>query len=720
MRRWVTQLARFSYLLFLLCFMVAPTGRAQDAPAKVLKPGTAGTPYPDAGEIKAEGGLAPLTWHLSGGQLPPGLSVSPDGKIAGTPATAASQPFTFEMTVSDSSQTPQIATQRFSIVIGAAPLRIAGSATTPGSAPLRIIAPLKSPSAEGDRPPMLEPQHLVAERISYNPPRQPRFVVPLQATPTTPSSPKPDVPQKPAGSGGTQTASLGPLDPATFIQVYEDPKTGDRQLIYDPPKTITEKKKTIQLVADFESSIIIFPDGSKMGEDIAFNKLYITAKLASGNSSKDVIVNGYSEVGKDQATMAAQSGTAFQSAANIQAMVLNMAYTASDIIDNLYQPTTTVIPSGPIDFTTWGTFHKEIDFRGRGTDAKTVTDAIANAGDLKNDKIIALKARLRLYEPEIQAISDFLVQKENLGIVEKIGGRVFGIDRDSISAIAQQYKDDIQIAFDPKSTDPAQLNALQDLFQRTKLVYEDFGDIRQTIIAQMDKKEGEKNTYQDWQIKYEKTLQDYALTHRKDAASELKRLLATGSISLTENQAKDGDRLTITVESVPSGSTSGGIPVVFEVAIKKFGAKIQVSPSLLFIRRLGVTDVEATPPAGSTTAPLNRVNFAPSPGTTFGVAYFKRGSSSWDKFARGLGPGLGMNVTFMNYNDPSFNLATSQFTTTNGTNVQVGAGVIASLFDDKLQFTYGWNLNVEKRRSYFGVGFGFIEIGKELAKYISK
>jgi hypothetical protein len=105
---------------------------------------------------------------------------------------------------------------------------------------------------------------------------------------------------------------------------------------------------------------------------------------------------------------------------------------------------------------------------------------------------------------------------------------------------------------------------------------------------------------------------------------------------------------------------------------------------------------------------------------TFGIAYFKRGKTSWDKFARALGPGLGMNVTFMNYNDPSLNVATSQFTNTNETNVQVGAGIIGSLFDNKLQLSYGWNLNVERRRTYFAVGFGFIEIGKELAKYIPK
>jgi len=37
-----------------------------------------------------------------------------------------------------------------------------------------------------------------------------------------------------------------------------------------------------------------------------------------------------------------------------------------------------------------------------------------------------------------------------------------------------------------------------------------------------------------------------------------------------------------------------------------------------------------------------------------------------------------------------------------------------------IQFDYGWNSNVEHRRNYFGVGFDFIEMGKELTKYIGK
>jgi hypothetical protein len=748
MSRWVTQLARFRYTLFclLIWFTAAPGAQAQDA--MPLPQGRVGTSY--SAEIKTEGGLGPLTWHLSGGQLPPGLNVSPAGRIEGTPTGAASQPFTFEMTVSDSSLPPQIVTQRFSILIAAPPLRIVGSASATGPAPLKIIGPAKPITAEQGPATRLESQNLVAEPISYIPPREPHFVVPLLQA-SAAAAPKQETDQTPADKKGKDKAKtpddLGTLDPANFTWVYEDPKTGDRQPIYCPPKRTqndkdpktdkqrakycsseTTQKQPIQLVADYESSIIVIPDGNLMGGDVAFNKLFITARLTSGTSSKDVVVNGYSEIGKDQATMAAQSGTAFQSAANIQAMVLNMAYTAGDIVESVYSSPKldpkcgSPDDSGKMNIEAWRCRHQEIDFR--GDDAKATTEKIAKAGSVDADDIKALTEKLRLYQPEIQAISNFLVQKENLELVEKLGVKIFWIDRESMVAIAQQYKDNIQIAFDTKSTPTAKLQAVQDLLERTKLVYKDLGDIREEIKTKDMKSyvetEVETHTEKEWQGIYEKALKDYAERKRKEAASELERLLATGSISLTENQAKDGDRLTITVQSVPSSSTTGGIPVVFEVAVKKFGAKIQLSPSFLFVRRLHVRDTDVNPPSTSINGPLNRVNFAPSPGMTFGIAYFKRGNSGWDKFERGLGPGAGINVTFMNYNDPGFDLTKNQFTNTSGTNAQIGAGLIGSLFDDKIQVTYGWNLNVERARAYFGVGFGFIEIGKELAKYIPK
>jgi len=493
----------------------------------------------------------------------------------------------------------------------------------------------------------------------------------------------------------------------------------------------------MQFGVDLESSLRVIPDPTSMGEEPALNKIFITAKLTSGDTSKDVVVTGYSEVGKDKEAMAAQAGTAFQSAANVEAMVLNMAYIVGDIVHYVYRPEESQ-DSAPKTLDDWFKMQKEVDFK--SSEAQKTDQAIsasvrsntpfpqaAEANELER-----VQDRLRLYQPEIKAISDFFLQPENLTIVERVGVDVFWIDRNSLQAVAQQYKDDIQIAFDEKNTAPARAQALQDLLERTKLVYKDFGDFRQAIQGEMPKdlaakaeKTGQssaaaRHTNEEWKAIYQQEILDFSKGIRKRAFEQLKTHLATGSIALQDYQAKDGDRLTITVESLPANASTGGIPVVFYITVKKYGAKIQWSPSLLFVRRLGVTDTEASPPATSTAAPINRINFAPSPGMTFGIAYFKRGSTRGEKFLRALGPGVGMNVTFMNFNDPSFDLSTEKFVNTSGTNVQIGAGVVGSLFDNKLQISYGWNLNVEKRRSYFGVGFGFLEVGKEVAKYVSK
>jgi hypothetical protein len=43
---------------------------------------------------------------------------------------------------------------------------------------------------------------------------------------------------------------------------------------------------------------------------------------------------------------------------------------------------------------------------------------------------------------------------------------------------------------------------------------------------------------------------------------------------------------------------------------------------------------------------------------------------------------------------------------------------VVSLFDNMAQFTYGWNLQVTTRRDYWGLGFGFLEVGKTLGGLI--
>jgi hypothetical protein len=121
MKRWVAQLARFSYLFCLLWFIAAPAARAEDKP---LKAGKVGVQYTESVDRNGQGGSPPRTWSLTADQLPAGLSLSTTGQITGTPTAAGNQPYSFELTVSDSSHPPMTVARRYSIAITSDELRI--------------------------------------------------------------------------------------------------------------------------------------------------------------------------------------------------------------------------------------------------------------------------------------------------------------------------------------------------------------------------------------------------------------------------------------------------------------------------------------------------------------------------------------------------------------------------------------------------------------------
>jgi hypothetical protein len=75
-------------------------------------------------QFRTEGGLAPLSWKVSEGNLPPGISLDPSGKLSGAPTTAGRSAYQFVIEVADSSEPPQKFSQRFELMVRAAPLRI--------------------------------------------------------------------------------------------------------------------------------------------------------------------------------------------------------------------------------------------------------------------------------------------------------------------------------------------------------------------------------------------------------------------------------------------------------------------------------------------------------------------------------------------------------------------------------------------------------------------
>jgi hypothetical protein len=123
MRQSVTRFLVTSCLvLCITSFVICAFGGTQEL--MPLPNGQVGIAY--SAQIKTEGGQAPLAWRVATGELPPGLSVSASGLLEGKPTAARRDPYTFRLSVSDSSQPAQTAQMEFSIVIQAAPLRITG------------------------------------------------------------------------------------------------------------------------------------------------------------------------------------------------------------------------------------------------------------------------------------------------------------------------------------------------------------------------------------------------------------------------------------------------------------------------------------------------------------------------------------------------------------------------------------------------------------------
>jgi hypothetical protein len=93
-----------------------------------------------------------------------------------------------------------------------------------------------------------------------------------------------------------------------------------------------------------------------------------------------------------------------------------------------------------------------------------------------------------------------------------------------------------------------------------------------------------------------------------------------------------------------------------------------------------------------------------------------------------LTPGVGVNVSFMNFGTGDFDDTIQDsagntvggFKASTGGSIQVGIGVSASLFANAVQFTWGYNLQADVKHSYFGVGVGFVQIGQEIAKLAKK
>lgn len=102
------------------------------APA-TLPGGAVGTAYSQS--LSSSGGIAPYTYAIASGALPPGISFSSAGVFSGTPTTADS----YTAVVRSTDDAGYNATQSYTIVIAnAVPVAVDDSATTPSQQPVTI------------------------------------------------------------------------------------------------------------------------------------------------------------------------------------------------------------------------------------------------------------------------------------------------------------------------------------------------------------------------------------------------------------------------------------------------------------------------------------------------------------------------------------------------------------------------------------------------------
>jgi hypothetical protein len=113
-----------------------------------LPNGTVGTAYSQ--QLQSSGGTAPITWSVTLGTLPVGLTLnSGTGVISGTPTTAGTSNFTVQ--AADASTPQQLATKALSIIVNVAPLAITTTTLPNGTVGVAYNTTLQS---SGGTPPV--------------------------------------------------------------------------------------------------------------------------------------------------------------------------------------------------------------------------------------------------------------------------------------------------------------------------------------------------------------------------------------------------------------------------------------------------------------------------------------------------------------------------------------------------------------------------------------
>lgn len=211
-------------------------------------------------------------------------------------------------------------------------------------------------------------------------------------------------------------------------------------------------------------------------------------------------------------------------------------------------------------------------------------------------------------------------------------------------------------------------------------------------------------------------------------------------IAIANTGAKVGDRIVI---EVLNHTQRGELPRKLEVTlpVTEFGWIQRLSDSFLLVNRAGANDKENADlileagerlTSGNESEELelpSEVVFQPTPSFTYGWNFNPRidphavgGGARFRRFIDWLEPGLGINVAFPSFETRYVTLvkdstgAVSERPREFRRNINLGVGVVGTLFSNTIVVGWGRHLTAQAANSYWMLGLSFVQVVEGVLK----
>lgn len=552
---------------------------------------------------------------------------------------------------------------------------------------------------------------------------------------------------------------ISDMDPKEYVRILEVRKH-KKIVLYDP--RIPELRSQ-ELRANNDSKILVQILKYELPCNSALGGVHVRARL-DRHEGEDVelAVGNYRELGTDEDDEPTQEGLALKSLENTTAAVLNLFNLVEEILTS--SESSECAPSC-VDAV-------------RHTAERRYTDPMAgDEGETRfdfpseciADQAYACEERLKLLgqlavaeKARIEQLAQTFRSNSNHAVSAFISNQIFQRDLGSFQVDVGDFIAAITTLASGQEDDrnAARLTVYRDAVGVYLRFYEHFHKTRTQLGLARD----------------EFSRDDYRQVLQNLFIQSLRGNILDGEIALPSQDAKNRDTLLLWVRAHDNESDvdeSGDY--TFRVKLRNFGVHLNLTDSLLFIKRMGVSeDDEVTELAGemgendgdeTVQQVTGAVRFVPAAGISCGISwrpralrryigrlkhareneptastlsksqkrvrdgrdeeeYFidralvsTRPAGPWTKLGEALTPGIGLNVSFLDFGDID---GITRDSINEGNPFEVGVGPIVTLFDNKVQIAYGYNLQARRKKQYWALGFNVIGTARSLINRIGQ